>query len=176
MVRLYILEDLASVATPKVTRKATTPTSKLVVKRWTHRDEHQLFLDIVDEFLSPYEYNDPPQILRVFVACTLMLQWHVKWLDSHAMIVDVLSLQDDGKPMNALCDILLTANSLMEEIIRRDENIHHWWSSTEKFGLTNKDIKHLTKWNSWWEQVDVDASLVDCNLLCRLDQEFSSKS
>ena len=168
-----ILEDLASVATPKITGKSAKPVSKLVVTRWTHRDEPRRFLEIVEEFLSPYEYDDPPQILRVFVACTLMLQWHVKWLDSHAMIVDVLSLQDDGQPMNALCDVLVNAYSVMEEIIQRDENIYQWWDSKEKFGLTNRDVKQLSNWNSWWEQVDVDASLVDCNLLCRLDQEYS---
>ena len=173
-----ILEDLASTCTPGKPRKkkSSSPKALHIVKRWTHRDEPRHFLETVDEFLSPYEYDDPPEILRVFVACALMLQWHMKWLDSHAMIVDVLSMQEDGKPMETICYILQNTIRLMQQIMRREKDIYQWWNSVEKYNLTNKDIKQVSNWNSWWEQVDVDASLIDSNLLLRVDKKHLSST
>lgn len=175
-----ILEDLASTAT---TPKRVTSAKKLnpssgtdgIIQRWTQRNESREFLEICDDFLAPYEYDDPPQILRVFVASVLMLQWHVKWLDSHAMIVDVLSLQDDGEPLGVLCLLLQRAIDIMEEVLeKKSQTIYQWWSSSSKFNLTERDIKIFITWNSWWEQVDAEASLVDYNLLSRVDSETST--
>jgi len=175
-----ILEDLASAATtpmrvPSAKKLNQSSGNDGIIQRWTQRNESRAFLEICDDFLAPYEYDDPPQILRVFVASILMLQWHVKWLDSHAMIVDVLSLQNDGGPLDVLCLLLQRATDIMEEVIeKKSQTIYQWWSSSSKFNLTERDIKSLITWNSWWEQVDADASVVDYNLLSRVDNETSA--
>lgn len=171
-----ILEDLASATSPKqVGRRSQTPKKHVVIVRWTQREEPDAFLEIVDEFLRSYEFDDPPQILRVFVASCLSLQYHVRWLNSHAMIVDVLSLQEDGHPLETMCRILQRTSELMEEVMGNSNRIYEWWGATPKLDLSQSDKKRIASWNSWWEQVDVNASLVKLDMLLRIDEEANAR-
>ena len=53
--------------------------------------------------------------------------------------------------------------------------IYEWWGATPKLDLSQSDKKRIASWNSWWEQVDVNASLVKLDMLLRIDEEANAR-
>uniref|UniRef100_A0A6U3R608 Anaphase-promoting complex subunit 4-like WD40 domain-containing protein n=1 Tax=Ditylum brightwellii TaxID=49249 RepID=A0A6U3R608_9STRA len=133
---------------------------------WNQRSIVHRFLEVCDAFLTPYEFDEPPDILRMYVPCILMLQVHVKWVASQsAQNRSKVERKDDGEPLLSLHNILVSGIEIIELILDDEDNINTWWDDSQKFRLTPKDRRRINVWNESWLKIEREAPIVDVDLL-----------
>ena len=91
-----------------------------------------------------------------------------------APIVETVAIQENGRPLDALCRILESATIVMEEILEDEHQVPNWWRSRHKYELEMKEIDSVHQWNSWWREIDQGSPLVDIGLLTQVDADDES--
>ena len=132
------------------------------------------FLGTTDDFLSPYEHNDSPHQLRLFVPLVLMLRVHVLWV----MTVDkgtlrVLEQRDRGRVFGSFIAIVTSISDIMDRVMVNRNDVEKWWDSVDKFCLSTDAMDHMEVWNNAWKAIESDAPIVDMDFLKMMDSKIS---
>lgn len=137
------------------------------------------FLRTCDAFLAPYDFSNPPPVLRTFHALMLNLQAHVRRLRAAPPDITRRAAAHPGLPVvrRLLESAVVVADEMAmgDDAAEDDDVMDGWWRSKDKFDLERPDLSRLRDWNEWWRDNaggddDDDHVSVDLELLRRVDE------